>query len=60
MANMMTTTFWIHEGTQLASDAEGAAIRRGDAEPIEVPVLADAEEEEIATLWMGDPGNQGA
>ena len=46
--------------TQLLTDSEGAAIRRGDAEPIEDPVMADAEEEEIAELWAGDPGNQGA
>jgi hypothetical protein len=56
----MTTTVWIPEVTQLSTDPEGAAIRRGDAEPIEDPVLADAEEEEIAALWAGDPGNQGA
>jgi hypothetical protein len=46
--------------TQLLTDPEGAAIRRRDAEPIEDPVLTDAEEEEIAELWAGDPGNQGA
>ena len=46
--------------TQLSTDLEGAAIRRRDAEPIEDPVLTDAEEEEIAELWAGDPGNQGA
>jgi hypothetical protein len=46
--------------TQLLTDLEGATIRRQDAEPIEDPVLADAEEEEIAELWAGDPGNQGA
>ncbi len=46
--------------TQLLTDPEGAAIRRRDAEPVEGPVLADAEEEEIAELWAGDPGNQGA
>jgi hypothetical protein len=50
---MMTTT-------QLLTDPEGAAIRTRDAEPIEDPVLGDAEEEEIAELWAGDPGNQGA
>ena len=50
---MMTTT-------QLLTDPEVADIRRRDAEPIENPVLADAEEEEIAELWAGDPGNQGA
>ena len=46
--------------TQLLTDPEGTAIQRRDAEPIEGPVLADAEEEEIAELWAGDPGNQGA
>ncbi len=46
--------------TQLLTDPEGAAIYRRDPEPIEDPVLADAEEEEIAELWAGDPGNQGA
>jgi hypothetical protein len=51
--NTMTTA-------QLLTDPEGAAIRRRDAEPIEDPILADAEEEEIAELWAGDPGNQGA
>jgi hypothetical protein len=50
---MMTTT-------QLLTDPEGAAIGRRDAEPTEDPVLADAEDEEIAELWAGDPGNQGA
>jgi hypothetical protein len=46
----MTTAVPIPEMMQLLSDAE----------PIEDPVLADAEEEEIAELWAGDPGNQGA
>jgi hypothetical protein len=46
--------------TQLLTESEGAAFRRGDAEPIEDPVMADAEEAEIAELWAGDPGNQGA
>ena len=46
--------------TQLLTDSEGADIRKRDAEPIEEPVLADAEDEEIAELWAGDPGNQGA
>jgi hypothetical protein len=45
---------------QRLTDPEGAAVRTGDAEPIEEPVRADAEEEEIAELWAGDPGNQGA
>ena len=46
--------------TQLLTDPEEAAIRRADAEPIEEPRLADAEEDELAELWAGDPGNQGA
>jgi hypothetical protein len=51
---MMTTT-------QFLTDREGAAIRMRDPEPIEdQPVLTDAEEEELAELWAGDPGNQGA
>jgi hypothetical protein len=52
----MTTTVPIPEVTQLLTDPEGAAVRGRDAEPL----LADAEEEEIAELWAGDPGNQGA
>ena len=56
----MTRTFPIGEVTQRLTDPEGAAIRRGDPEPIEDPVLADAEEEEMAALWAADPGNQGA
>lgn len=51
---MMTTT------KQLLADPEGTAIRRRDAEPIEDPVPADAEEEEFLELWASDPGNQGA
>ena len=58
--DMMTTTFPIPEVTRLLTDPEGAANRRRDAEPIDDPVLADAEEEEMAVLWAGDPGNQGA
>ena len=58
--NIMTTTVPISELTQLLTDPNGAAIRRRDAEPNEDLVLADAEEEEIAELWAGDPGNQGA
>ncbi len=46
--------------TQILADPDGAAIRRRDPDPIEDPVPADAEEEEIAELWAGDPGNQGA
>jgi hypothetical protein len=41
-------------------DPEGAAIRIRDEESIEDPVLEDAEEEEMAELWTGDRGNQGA
>jgi hypothetical protein len=57
---MTTTTVPIPEVTQFLTDPEGAAIRRRDAEPIDAPVLADAEEEEIAQLWAADTGNQGA
>jgi len=46
--------------TQLLTEPEGGTILRRDAQPIEDPILADAEEEEIAELWAGDPGNQGA
>jgi hypothetical protein len=51
--DMMTTT-------QLLTDPEGAVIRMRDEEPNEDPVLTDAEEEELAELWAGDRGNQGA
>ena len=51
----MTTTVPIPEVTQLLIDPRGR-----DAEPIEDPVLTDAEEEEIAELWAHDSGNQGA
>lgn len=56
---MMTTTVPILEVMQLLID-EASATRRRDAESIENPALADAEEEEIAELWAADPGNQGA
>lgn len=51
----MTTTVPIPEMAQLLIDP-----RRRDAEPVEDPVLTDAEEEEIAELWVHDTGNQGA
>ena len=53
---MMTTTVTIPEVTQLLTDPEGAFFRRLDADPL----LADAEEEELAELWASDRGNQGA
>lgn len=56
---MMTTTALIPEVTRFLSAPEGA-IRRRDVEPIEDPILADAEEEELAELWASDQGNQGA
>jgi hypothetical protein len=56
----MNTMVRIPEVTQFLTDPEGDAIRRRDPEPIEDLVMADAEEEEIAALWAGDPGNQGA
>jgi hypothetical protein len=46
--------------TQFLAVPQGVAIQRLDAEPIEYPVLADAEEEELAELWSRDAGNQGA
>ena len=55
----MNTKARIPEVTQLLTDPE-AALRSRDAAPNEDPVLEDAEEEEIAELWAGDPGNQGA
>jgi hypothetical protein len=57
---MMTRTVPIPEVRQLLTDPEGAASLRRDPAPLEDPVLADAEEEEIAQLWAADPGNQGA
>jgi hypothetical protein len=57
---MMTTTLQIPQVTQFLTDPEGTAIRRLDTGPIDDPILAGAEEEEIAELWAGDPGNQGA
>lgn len=57
---IMTTTVPIPEVAQLLCDPEGSALRRGEAEPMEAPDPADAEEEEIAQLWAADPGNQGA
>lgn len=53
---MMTTTVPIPEVMQFLSNPEEAAIRTRD----EGPALTDAEEEEIAELWAGDRGNQGA
>ena len=56
----MITTFPKPELTRVLTETEGAATRRQDAEQIEDPALADAEEEEMLQLWAGDPGNQGA
>lgn len=56
----MNPTVPIPEMKQRLADPEEAATRRQDAEPIESPVLADAEEEEVTELWADDPGNQGA
>ena len=57
---MMTKTVSIPEERRFLTDPEGAGIRTGDAEPNDDSVLADAEEEEMAVLWLADPGNQGA
>ena len=56
----MTTMFPIPGVTQFLTVPEGDAIRRRVTESNEDPVLADAEEEEIAELWACDRGNQGA
>ena len=56
----MSTKHSVADESVLSTDAEAAAVRTLDAEPIVEPVLKDAEEEEIAELWAGDPGNQGA
>jgi hypothetical protein len=58
--DMTTTPVPIPEMRQFFTAPEGASARRQDAEPIEEPVLADAEEEEFAELWAYDRGNQGA
>ncbi|HWG22382.1 MAG TPA: hypothetical protein VG225_17795 [Terracidiphilus sp.] len=56
----MTTANAIPEVKKTLTDPGEAAIWRRDAEPIQNRVPADAEEEEFAELWAGDPGNQGA
>lgn len=56
----MSTAVSIPEMTQLFAAPDEAAIRRMDTEPIEDPLLVDAEEEEFAELWASDHGNQGA
>jgi len=56
----MSTASPTPERTQLLTGPEISAIRTPGADPIEDGVLADAEEEEIAELWAGDTGNQGA
>ncbi len=56
----MPTTFSSPDSTQLSTAPERAVIPNGDGEAIRPPVLADAEEEEIAELWAADPGNQGS
>ena len=60
MQGMITRKVPIPEVAQYLTESAGATIRRPDAEPIEDPDLADAEEEEMAELWAADPGNQGA
>lgn len=56
----MATTVPIPEVKQFLTHPDAAAFRSRDAQPVEDPVLAEAEEEEIAQLWAADPGNQGA
>jgi hypothetical protein len=54
--DMMTTTIPIPEMMQFLTGPEGDVMGMRDPEP----VLTDAEEEELAELWAGDRGNQGA
>lgn len=54
----MTTTVPMFEATQFLTGADEAPLPRGDGDPDRS--LEDAEEEEMAELWAGDPGNQGA
>ena len=53
---MMTTSIPMPEMRQFFTEPEGDAILRRDTEP----ALTDPEEEELAELWAGDRGNQGA
>lgn len=56
---MMITKVSIPEREPRLTTSE-SSVRIGDAEPDEDPVLADAEQEEMAELWAHDTGNQGA
>jgi hypothetical protein len=56
----MTTPVPNPEVMKLITTREGAANPTRLSEPMEDSVLADAEEEEMAQLWAGDRGNQGA
>jgi hypothetical protein len=56
---MMATPSPIPDRTPFFTAPEGA-FRTNDAEPIEEPLLDDAEEDEMADLWEMDRGNQGA
>lgn len=57
----MTPAMPIREVAQFLMDSGTVANQQLDPEqPIESPALADAEEEEMAELWAGDRGNQGA
>jgi hypothetical protein len=56
----MTTTVPIPDVRQFLTDPDPAGSLGRNEERIEEPILADAEEEEIAQLWAADPGNQGA
>jgi hypothetical protein len=53
---MMTTPIPMPEMRHFFAEPEGDSILRRDPEP----VLTDPEEEELAELWAGDRGNQGA
>ncbi len=56
----MNTNVPMNDRTQFLPDPQAAAFRMQDADPVEYLMLADAEAEELAELWLGDPGNQGA
>ena len=56
----MAATVLIQQVKQPVTHNEATPIRMRDPEPISDPALSDAEEQEIAELWAGDPGNQGA
>lgn len=55
----MPTKSSLRDITQILTDLD-EVVGSDHAEPVEDFVLSEAEEEEIAQLWAGDPGNQGS